>query len=232
MGSPSAHTEVQDLLRFLTKDARLPLSDAMPKIHPLRKMSLSDPGAISKAPSADLKAIFPDEKVMKQVVLAARRVSSPNKRSSVKKASRSRTAAEANEQESEALLSLPSTSKTEEELCELCIETNRAPLFLAFTIVMLGFLHPDQPLSSRLSIAQAVVSAGAQSKAKYLGLTTSPTAEEDGWAQGQPKLSVMVSITCTSIPYGCLDQIRTEWACFLWYFVVAISANLDGRDVM
>ncbi|KPI43754.1 uncharacterized protein AB675_6590 [Cyphellophora attinorum] len=148
-------------------------------------MSLSDPAAISKAPSADLKVIFPDEKVMKQVVLAARRVSSPKKRSSVNKASLSRSAAEPNGQESEALLSLPTTSKTEEELCELCIETNRAPLFLAFTIVMLGFLQPDQPLSSRLSIAQAVVSAGAQSKAKYLGLTTSPTAEEDVWLRGR-----------------------------------------------
>jgi len=62
---------------------------------------------------------------------------------------------------------------------------------LAFTIAVLAHTHAEQPLSSRWSLAQAVVSAGAQSKAKYLGITSGPTAEEDGWAEGQPKVKIM-----------------------------------------
>ena len=50
---------------------------------------------------------------------------------------------------------------------------------------------PEQPLSSRLSLAQAVVSANSQSKARSIGLETGKSAEEEGWAKGQPKAKVM-----------------------------------------
>ena len=185
-----AAAEVQALLRFLTKDARLPLPQAMPMIHPLRKLNLNTPEKIFQAEAADLKTVFIDEKILKQVSLAARRVVKP------RKSAASQRRPVANPQDSQAaddeqLLALPETEKTEEELRDITIETNRAPLFLAFTASVLAFTHPEQPISSRLSIAQAVVSAGAQSKAKSIGLSSGPTAEEDGWAMGQPKIRVM-----------------------------------------
>ncbi|EXJ67820.1 uncharacterized protein A1O5_09166 [Cladophialophora psammophila CBS 110553] len=189
----AAAAEVQTLLRFLTKDARIPLAEAMPKIHALRKQQLNTPESISKADEADLKPIFADEKVLKQVINAAKRASNPKKRAAAQSGSLTskRTKADGDTLDDETSLALPQTEMSIAELENVTIETNRAPLFLAFAIAVLAYTHPEQPLSSRWSLAQAVVSAGAQSKAKYLGLTTGPTAEEDGWAQGQPKVKIM-----------------------------------------
>ena len=189
----AAAAEVQTLLRFLTKDARVPLVEAMPKINALRKQQLNTPENIAKADEASLKAVFTDEKVLKQVVNAAKRVSGPKKRilSQPSAQTSKRVKADPGAIDEEASLALPQTELSVDELEHLSIETNRAPLFLSFTIAVLAYTHPEQPLSSRWSLAQTVVSAGAQSKAKYLGLTSGPTAEEDGWAQGQPKIKIM-----------------------------------------
>jgi hypothetical protein len=189
----AAAAEVQALLRFLTKDARIPLAEAMPKINALRKQQLNTPESIAKADEADIKSVFADEKVLKQVINAAKRVSNPKKRASAKSSSplSKRVRSELGTADDEASLVLPQTDVPLEKLEHVVIETNRAPLFLAFTIAVLAYTHPEQPLSSRWSLAQGVVSAGAQSKAKYLGITSGPTAEEDGWAQGQPKVTIM-----------------------------------------
>lgn len=189
----AAAAEVQALLRFLTKDARIPLAEAMPKISMLRKLQLNSPESISKADEADVKSVFADQKVLKQVINAAKRVSNPKKRTSTATTSPAskRARANADAADQEATLSLPQTDISNDELANITIETNRAPLFLAFTISVLAYTHPEQPLSSRWSLAQAVVSAGAQSKAKYLGITPGPTAEEDGWALGQPRVKIM-----------------------------------------
>ncbi|RMZ80785.1 hypothetical protein DV737_g2869, partial [Chaetothyriales sp. CBS 132003] len=159
-----AEEQVQACLRFLTKEARLPLAEAMQKMPALGKLDLATPERLARAPHADLKAVFTDEKALQQVVNAAKR---------------------------EAALALPTVARDEEALSRVSIETNRAPLFLAFALALLHYTHAEQPLSSRLSLAQAVVSAGAQSKAKHIGLSSGPTAEEDGWAMGQPKVSLM-----------------------------------------
>jgi hypothetical protein len=185
----AAQAEVQALLRFLTKEAHLPLAQSMKSINQLRSLQLQTPEAIAKAQSADLKTVFDDEKLLKQVLNAARRVtrgktspstsrSSPQKKQDV-------------EIDDETALTLPLSKYEEQELSKLSVETNRAPLFLAFALVVLEHTQSQQPVSSRLSLAQAVVSAGAQSKAKSIGLTSLPTAEEDGWAQGQPKIRIM-----------------------------------------
>ena len=186
----AAAVEVQNLLRFLTKDGRLPLTEAMPKIHSLRKLELNTPEKIAQAPNADLKAVFTDDKVLKQVVNAAKRVSNPKKTAATLKRT-SKQPGYTRQATDEATLALPEANKTEEELNGVLIETNRAPLFLAFTLSILNYTHPEQPVSSKLSLAQAVVSAGAQSKAKSIGLTSGPTAEEDGWLLGQPKTRIM-----------------------------------------
>jgi hypothetical protein len=76
-------------------------------------------------------------------------------------------------------------------LLKTTLQTNRAPLVLAFAVTLLKYTMPEQPLSSRLSLAQAVVSANSQSKARSIGLETSKTAEEEGWAKGQPKITLL-----------------------------------------
>ena len=50
---------------------------------------------------------------------------------------------------------------------------------------------PSQPISSRLSLAQAVVSVNARTKALSLGIEKGTSAENDGWGQGQPKTRIM-----------------------------------------
>ena len=195
MATAGAAAEVQTLLRFLSKDAKLPLKDAMSKINALRKSSLNNPEAISKADEALLKSIFTDDKILKQVVNAAKRLVNPKKRSSSSLQATSSSVkclkSDPDASEDESSLDLPTIDISVEELENIIIETNRAPLFLAFTISVLAHTHPEQPMSSRWSMAQAVISAGAQSKAKYIGLTSGPTAEEDGWGMGQPKVKIM-----------------------------------------
>lgn len=91
----------------------------------------------------------------------------------------------------EESLSLPESHADEEELAKIILHTNRAPLVLAFAVKLLEFTMPSQPLSSRLSLAQAVVSANAKTKALNLGLDKGTSAEDEGWGQGQPKIRVM-----------------------------------------
>jgi len=71
------------------------------------------------------------------------------------------------------------------------IYTNRAPLVLAFAVALLIYTMPEQPLSSRLSLGQAMVSLNSRSKAVSLGLQSGKGADEEGWSQGQPKVKVM-----------------------------------------
>jgi hypothetical protein len=94
-------------------------------------------------------------------------------------------------QEIEKALELPQPSEDEEKIEKTTIYTNRAPLVLAFAVQLLKYTMPEQPLSSRLSLAQAVVSANSRSKAQSLGIEKGRSAEELGWGQGQPKVKVM-----------------------------------------
>lgn len=183
--------EIQALLRFLTLDAKVPLAVALPKSNLLRQQGLSSADAIAKSDAKTLKPIFLDEKITKQVYNAAKRVSNPKKRA----ANQNDTPVppkhfKVDKGDSETALILPETQVSIEELRSVTIETNRAPLLLAFAISVTKYTFPDQPLSSRFSLAQAVVSAGAQSKAKYIGLVDS-TPEDEGWAQGQPSVRLM-----------------------------------------
>ena len=91
----------------------------------------------------------------------------------------------------EASLALPSSSAEEEELYATTLYTNRAPLVLAFAVVLLQYTMTSQPLSSRLSLAQAVVSVNSRSKAMSLGIEKEKNAEDEGWGQGQPTVKVM-----------------------------------------
>ena len=50
---------------------------------------------------------------------------------------------------------------------------------------------PEQPLSSRLSLAQAYVSGSSKDRAISLGIESGKTAEQEGFGQGQPIIRIM-----------------------------------------
>ena len=91
----------------------------------------------------------------------------------------------------EASLVLPESNADEEELRATVLLTNRAPLVLAFAVTLLKYTMPSQPLSSRLSLAQAVVSVNSRTKAISLGIEKGNSAEDEGWGKGQPKIRMM-----------------------------------------
>lgn len=69
--------------------------------------------------------------------------------------------------------------------------TNRAPLLLAFAVTLIKYTMPEQPISSRLSLAQAVTSMNSKTKAVHVGLDKGRPAEEEGWGEGQPVMRIM-----------------------------------------
>ena len=90
----------------------------------------------------------------------------------------------------ESSLTLP-FSDDEEAIRKTKIVTNRAPLVLAFAVELLRFTMPEQPPSSRLSLAQALVSANSRSKALSLGIEKPTPGGEPLVSEGQPKVRVM-----------------------------------------
>ena len=147
-----------------------------------------------------IEAIFPDEKQAKQILSAAKRVSKKRAAgndgtSSISPAKRAKkdpfALAEQSPAAIEESLALPTSHASEEELKETTLHTNRAPLVLAFAVTLMKHTMPDQPLSSRLSLAQAVVSANSRSKARSIGLEKGQSAEDEGWGEGQPAVKIM-----------------------------------------
>lgn len=92
-------------------------------------------------------------------------------------------------QELEKSLELPAPSTDEEAIEKCMVYTNRAPLVLAFAVQLLRYTMPEQPLSGRLSLAQAVVSVNSRGKAQSLGIREKE--EGEGWGSGQPRVRVM-----------------------------------------
>lgn len=191
--------EIQALLRFLSQDARVPLPTAMSKIKELQSAKLTSSDSLAKSSITSIQAIFTDEKLAKQVLSAAKRVTKKRGREGGEASSESpaklkktiSTGDAATPAAIENSLALPESNADEEELAKTILHTNRAPLVLAFATKLLEFTMPSQPLSSRLSLAQAVVSVNARTKALSLGIEKGTSAEDDGWGQGQPKVRVM-----------------------------------------
>lgn len=93
--------------------------------------------------------------------------------------------------ELELSLSLPLV-EDEDAIQATTVVTNRAPLMLAFAVELLRLTMPEQPPSSRLSLAQAVVSANSRAKAVSLGIEKAPAAgKEEFVPEGQPKVRVL-----------------------------------------
>ncbi|KAF2745129.1 hypothetical protein M011DRAFT_520605 [Sporormia fimetaria CBS 119925] len=190
--------EIQALLRFLTQDAKVPLAQAMGKVKELQRANLSTAPDIAKSDIGAIKTIFEDEKVAKQFLNAAKRLS--KKRAAAGESTHSPTPAKKVKStygqpltaaQFEESLALPEACKDEGQIAGTSIYTNRAPLVLAFAVTLLKYTMPEQPLSSRLSLAQAVVSVNSRSKAVSIGLKSGKSAEEEGWGDGQPIIELM-----------------------------------------
>lgn len=187
--------DLQTLLRFLSQDAKVPLAEALGKVKDLQAAKLVTASDIAKADFESIKSIFADEKVARQVLNAAKRVS--KKRASgdapepAPKKTKQTYGQPLSPAELEESLALPKAERDEEKLASAVVHTNRAPLVLAFACVLLKYTMPEQPISSRLSMAQAVTSMNSRSKAIYLGIEGGKAADEEGWGEGQPLVNIM-----------------------------------------
>ncbi|KAL9094737.1 MAG: hypothetical protein Q9165_003007 [Trypethelium subeluteriae] len=189
------------LLLFLTRDAKIPPLTSIERMKEMQKAGLTrwltSSDEIAKSTLEEVQTIFQDPKQAKQVLSAAKRVSKKRTSSEAdsispsKKQKQSAPGQPVDPSEIEKSLTLPTSSASEEELEKIVLFTNRAPLVLAFAVSLLKYTMPNQPLSSRLSLAQAVVSVNSKSKAISLGIESGKSAEEEGWGEGQPVVKVM-----------------------------------------
>ncbi|KAL4915330.1 hypothetical protein BDW62DRAFT_203788 [Aspergillus aurantiobrunneus] len=193
-----AAASVQALLRFLSQDAKVPLAAAMGKVNELLKAGLTTPEDISNGELKTLQEIFKDDKIAKQVLHGAKRVfrkrAAPTESAEVSPHKKSKASTQGDTMTpfvTENALALPVSTASEEQLSNIVLFTNRAPLVLAFAVCVLKYTMPEQPISSRLSLSQAVVSVNSRSKAASLGLESDKAAEQEGWDMGQPTISVL-----------------------------------------
>lgn len=207
----SATTDLQALLRFLSQDAKVPLATALSKVKKLQTSNLDSTAKLAQTKPAELQAVFEDEKLVKQILAAAKRVSKkraaaaaaagddsvllhPSPKKKKKKLKNDSLFDDVDKPLTpanlEASLQLPYSTCNASELEKIILQTNRAPLVLAFVVILLKYTMPEQPLSSRLSLAQAYVSVTSRSQAVYLGIESGKSAEEEGFGEGQPVVSV------------------------------------------
>lgn len=177
---------------------------AMARIKALQEAGIRNLAEIADATLETVKDAVGDEKSAKQLRTSAKtalkNASETKKRGASDEAGssdmkRRKSAYELNNEPEtaearEATLALPQASSNVDEITETVLFTNRAPLLLTFALTLLKFTRPEQPLCSRLSLAQALVSVNSRSKAVSLGIETG-SAEQDGWGQGQPKIKIM-----------------------------------------
>ncbi|ROV95478.1 hypothetical protein VPNG_08898 [Cytospora leucostoma] len=204
--------DLQELLRLQTA-RKMPMKDAMAQIRALQAVSLRSIQQIVDAPLKTVESAITDPKAARSLQNACKahlkrmqtspststtgkRPATPAAQEQSKRAKYSSNdgfmlgPTEMTPQQLEASLALP-IETDQERIAQTAIHTNRAPLVLAFAVELLRYTMPEQPPSSRLSLAQAVVSANSRSKAVSIGLDKGPSADEEGWAEGQPRIKVM-----------------------------------------
>ncbi|KAH7175713.1 hypothetical protein EDB81DRAFT_17719 [Dactylonectria macrodidyma] len=198
----ASQNDLQELLRLLTA-RKMSMMAAMGQVKALQAKNLRSIAQIAEAPLATVEeALAGDAKAAKSLHTACKgHGKKSNKRAaegsaSTNDAKKPRLEATRRDldygamsaDDLEAALELPLT-EDEEMIRETSVETNRAPLVLAFVVELLRFTMPEQPPSSRLSLAQAVVSLNSRSKAVSIGIEK--PGKEEPLSEGQPRVSVM-----------------------------------------
>ncbi|KAL6875177.1 hypothetical protein J3F83DRAFT_730183 [Trichoderma novae-zelandiae] len=198
----AGHGDLQEMLRMLTA-RKASMMAAMGYIKALQAKNLRSIDQIAEAPPSTIEAAIGDAKLAKSFHAACKsHGKKSNKRAAEEPASaeRKKPRLEIHKrdldynsmapEELEASLTLP-LCEDEELIRETTLVTNRAPLVLAFAVELLRFTMPEQPPSSRLSLAQAVVSANSRSKAISIGIEKAPVSGEAPIPTGQPTVSVL-----------------------------------------
>ncbi|KAI0403281.1 hypothetical protein F4802DRAFT_599247 [Xylaria palmicola] len=202
----SAQQHLQDLIRLMTVGMKVPIKDALSRVKSLQAKNLRSIQQIAECPLADVQSAISDAKAARSLQNACKaHMKNPTsgKRPGsdlTADAKRLKPASGAasylggpdpvEPAEYEASLELP--VETDEQIIGgTTLLTNRAPLVLAFAVELLRYTMPEQPPSSRLSLAQAVVSANSRSKAVSIGLEKGLSADDEGWGHGQPRVRVM-----------------------------------------
>lgn len=192
----------------MTIGMRVPMKDALGRVKDLQAKSLRSIQQIADSPLSDITSAIKDAKAARSLHNACKaRLKNPAAPSTAKRpgsalentSKRTRQSSDTGflggpepvaPREFEASLALP-VETDERIIADTVLLTNRAPLVLAFAVELLRYTMPEQPPSSRLSLAQAVVSANSRSKAVSIGMEKGPSADEQGWGQGQPRVRVM-----------------------------------------
>jgi hypothetical protein len=206
----STPTDLPTLLRFLTQDAKVPLATALSSVQALQKANLSSIESISKAKPDELQGIFTEPKISKQVLNAAKKSSKKRTASNLEDANEPNPSSPKKPKkeassifsllpesaqspaELEASLQLPHSDASAEDLENVVLFTNRAPLILAFIVVLLKHTMPEQQLSSRLSLAQAYVSMTSRARAADLGIESGAgRAAEDNAGLGTASVTIL-----------------------------------------
>ncbi|KAL6865750.1 hypothetical protein ACO1O0_001848 [Amphichorda felina] len=198
----AGHGDLQELLRMFTA-RKISMMASMKHVQALQAKNLKTIDQIAEAPLTDLESVLSDPKLAKSVHTACKShvkkgkrpaddsASPPTKKPKLEPHKRDLDYGSMSPDELEASLALPLV-EDEETIRQTTLVTNRAPLVLAFAVELLRFTMPEQPLSSRLSLAQAVVSANSKTKAISLGIEKAPPGGEGaGISDAQPKLRVM-----------------------------------------
>ncbi|KAK8100693.1 impact protein-like protein [Apiospora kogelbergensis] len=208
----ASQQDLQELLRLMTV-AKVPIKDAMMRVKALQTQNLRSIKDIAEATLPTIESAIPDPKAARQLHNACKaRAKNPTVSAGSKRAGaellaqtnagankRNRSDALAEYQDGpatltpadfEASLTLP-VETDEDIISSTTLLTNRAPLLLAFAAELLRYTMPEQPPSSRLSLAQAVVSANSRGKAVSIGIEKGPSADEEGWGHGQPRMHIM-----------------------------------------
>ena len=173
---------LQDLLRFLSASAKVPLSSAIAYAGAIVKQKLNNYELLAKSTSARLKEVIPNEEHMKTIVRAAKKQvkgsnlaisSSPSKRT---KLAESTTKDEHEDPSSKFAIT---TVKDDAQLKGVSVTINRAPVMVAFAFRLLLLSKPFLTNSAALSFAQAYSSVNAISKGKAIGIIPSKEEKSD-----------------------------------------------------
>ncbi|KAI0378904.1 hypothetical protein F5Y04DRAFT_136565 [Hypomontagnella monticulosa] len=204
----ASQQDLQELIRLMTIGMRVPMKDALGRIKELQAKNLRSIQQIAESPLSNVTAAIKDAKAARSLHSACKaRLKNPAGTSTGKRpgSTLENTYKRAKQSdgtgfidgpepmaphEFEASFVLP-VETDENIIANTVLVTNRAPLFLAFAVELLRYTMPEQPPSSRLSLAQAVVSANSRSKAVSIGIENGPSADEQGWGHGQPQVRVM-----------------------------------------
>ncbi|KOS17238.1 Protein IMPACT [Escovopsis weberi] len=198
----AGHGDLQEMLRMLTA-RKASMMAAMGYIKALQAKNLKSIEQIANAPLSDIEDAIKDAKLAKSFHAACKYhgkkgkraaeeavAPAPAKKQKLETHKRDLDYASMTPDEIETSLELP-LEEDEGAIRSTVVVTNRAPLLLAFAVELLRFTMPEQPLSSRLSLAQAVVSANSRSKAISVGIEKAPAGGGAHTAEGQPKVRVM-----------------------------------------